>query len=97
MTGYVYSLIEKNDIFYIGCTINPTERLKQHNLNFKYCEIDGIYSLKKKFKGVSMEIIEEIEFTEYVELFKLENYWIHQFIAWGFELINKSYKGVKLK
>lgn len=95
MKGYIYNLMDK-DIFYVGCTINPTERLKNHNLRFKYYETNGgMCYLKKNFKGVSMEIIEEIEFEDYKELFKLETYWIHQFIAWGFDLINISYKGTK--
>lgn len=96
MIGYIYNLSEKNDIFYVGCTINPSKRLKIHNYKFRYYEsYGGMCYLKKNFKGVTMDIIEEIEFKEYKELFRLENYWIHQFIAWGFELTNISYKGVK--
>lgn len=89
MTGYIYSLAEKDDIFYVGCTVNPYGRLQAHNLRFGFHEYDGGFGFRKKhFKGLEMEIIEEIEFTNYRELFRIEKYWIRQFNAWGFELIN---------
>lgn len=98
MKGYIYNLKEKGDIFYIGATTHPESRLYTHNNRFKYAEFHGgLCCLKKNFKSVEMEIIEEVDFDNYTQLFAIENYWIHQFIAWGFELINKSYAGAKLK
>lgn len=92
MIGYIYNLHDKGDIFYVGCTVNPYTRIQNHNNRLR-CHPDamGVHHAKKHFKCVEMEIIEEVEFTEYKDLYAIENYWIHQFIAWGFELLNKSY------
>jgi predicted GIY-YIG superfamily endonuclease len=93
MIGYIYYLKEKGDIFYVGCTVNPYTRIQNHNRNFdSHPDKYGISKLKKHFNSrLEMEVIEEIEFTDYKDLLKIENYWINQFVAWGFELINKSY------
>lgn len=83
MKGYIYSLHGKTekDIFYIGATVNPTERIKYHRTNFpRY-----LYGCHPK-----LSIIEEVDFTDKEELNSLERYWIHQFWCWGFNLVNRQ-------
>lgn len=78
MTGYIYFLsyeVESN-IFYIGATTNPPGRLKSHRTKFGYL--------------TSINIIEEIDFTDKLQLIRLEEYWNSQFKQWGFVLKNKD-------
>jgi len=81
MTGYIYSLHGKTekDIFYIGSTINPIKRQKAHRTNFPYYKYDCV---------VTLSIIEELDEDRLWELSKLEAFWVQQFIAWGFKLVN---------
>lgn len=81
MTGYIYSLHGKTelDMFYIGSTVNPLGRQKAHRTNFPYYLRDCYPTLS---------IIEEVEFTTRKELVEIEGYWIQQFTAWGFKLVN---------
>lgn len=97
MKGYIYCLWDKNenDIFYIGATVNPKNRLIGHrssNIEY-YINENNNYSSRKKDRNVNMSIIDEIEFKERKELGAVEDYWIHQFMAWGFTLQNVIYKG----
>jgi hypothetical protein len=59
---------------YIGKTINPENREKNHKRNFgkniEYTVIDEVDSLSSKFWK------------------PLETYWIHQFKCWGFDVLN---------
>lgn len=81
MIGYIYNLYGKTkaDIFYVGSTVNPKSRLRQHRTNFPFYIFDC---------RINLSIIEEVEFTIHKDLVKQEMYWIQQFTAWGFELRN---------
>lgn len=82
MKGYIYGLYknnDENDIFYIGATTNPAGRLISHKQKYPY----HIF-----YCTIQMSILEEVEFNDIKELRTLENYWIQQFVAWGFKLSN---------
>jgi hypothetical protein len=69
---------QSNDV-YIGKTINPDDRKKDHQYNFgkyiQYTIIDEIDSLDRKFWQ------------------PLETYWIQQFKCWGFNVLNIQENG----
>ncbi|MEJ7830937.1 MAG: GIY-YIG nuclease family protein [Segetibacter sp.] len=81
MKGYIYTLHGKTplDIFYVGCTTNPKARKRNHVTNFPYY-INDCWN--------TFSIVEEIEIKNRAELHKLERYYIQQFVAWGFKLVN---------
>jgi hypothetical protein len=81
MIGYIYTLHGKteNDIFYVGATTNPKKRHYAHRVNFPYYKYDC---------DVTLSIIEEVSGDDFYLLRRLEAYWMHQFIAWGFALVN---------
>jgi predicted GIY-YIG superfamily endonuclease len=90
MIGYIYSLHGKteSDIFYIGATINPKQRQYAHRVSFPYYKYDCY---------ITLSIIEEVDNDRFWELKLLEAYWIQQFRAWGFKLINRElYYGFNL-
>lgn len=91
MVGYIYNLWDKDesDIFYVGSTINPKQRLMAHNSAINYSEHEtDIITNRKPSTKYGMDILEEIEFEESRELLVKEAYWINQMIAWGFNLKN---------
>jgi hypothetical protein len=92
MTGYVYALWEgnENNVTYIGSSIDPKSRAKQHEaLNTARVKAEEeITHLSPHFKRYKYFIIEQVEFEERGTLLDAEVYWIHQFIEWGFKLQN---------
>lgn len=94
MKGYVYAIGSKHEdnIYYIGSSLNPKIRLTQHKAESKVFEWDEVIQLYKKPSVDKSEfilsIIDEIYFSSRKELLDLEVYWIHQFYAWGFNIIN---------
>jgi hypothetical protein len=68
-------------IYYVGQTVNLVQRRNAH----PYC----IYDDKKV-----RPIIEEIDRCDEKDKLKVENYWISQFHAWGYPLINTYIPGV---
>ena len=60
---------------YIGQSGCPRDRLKAHRL--------------KMGGHIEMEIIQNI-WTTKANALKIEKYWITQFSAWGFELLNRN-------
>lgn len=97
MIGYVYVLWEKdeNNIFYVGATIDPRTRLVAHinSHGEYYLDEDGYYAWRTIKRPMGMFIIEEVEFETRRTLLKCEDFWIHQFKAWGFPLENVIYSG----
>jgi len=75
----LYKNNDENDIFYIGSTVNPKTRILGHTVDIPY----NVYNCR-----IEMSILEEVEIDTRRELFKLEWYWIQQFVAWGFKLTN---------
>ena len=91
MTGYIYALWNKNedDVFYIGSSLNPKKRTKEHIAEGKFCHLNDEY-LPKYNTGLNYYILDEIEFENRTDLFIWETYWIDQFRQWGFKLKNKE-------
>lgn len=93
----IYALIDnsKNDIRYIGKTKNSlTKRLIQHKSiskykkNHKECWMNDLI---QKNIGIDILLIDEVE-EEKWEFW--EKYWICQFKAWGFDLVNATDGGI---
>lgn len=96
-TTYIYILSDPitNEIRYVGKTINIERRLNQHvaeSVKAKNHKASWIKSLIKKGVVPKIEIIDEIkdENWEWLEI-----YWISQFKAWGFDLVNSTTGGGK--
>jgi hypothetical protein len=81
MKGYIYSLHTKteDEVFYVGATVNPNGRVTSHRCRYPYYKFDC---------RIGISIIEEIEIERWDDLKMHEQYWIQQFVAWGFELQN---------
>lgn len=82
MIGYIYTLHwdnNENDIFYVGATINPKGRENGHRTTYPF------YGTGSR---PTLLVVEEITFQVKTELFEIERYWIQQFRAWGYNLIN---------
>lgn len=79
-TYYIYTLWlrDENDVFYVGISISPESRFKQHSINAKTFNAKIGYS-----------IIDVIQCDPLSRLhLKMEQYWISQLTAWGFKLTN---------
>jgi len=72
----IYILLENETPVYIGKTNEPNRRLREHRMNFS--------------KDVSLEIIDEVEETEW-EFW--EKWWIEIFNTWGITLLNRNKGG----
>lgn len=72
----IYILLENETPVYIGKTNEPNRRLREHRMNFS--------------KDVSLEIIDEVEETEWRFW---EKWWIELFYTWGIILLNKNKGG----
>lgn len=64
---------------YIGKTKNPTKRKNDHYETFGY--------------DITYTIIDEINSLKKEDYIPIEQYWIHQFINWGFIVLNKNEGG----
>ena len=96
-TTFIYSLSDPDtfEIRYIGKANNLKYRLWAHlneakndKKNLHKC--NWINSLLIKGKKPIIEIVEEVSITDWQFY---ERYWILQFSAWGFNLINKTKGG----
>lgn len=96
MNGYIYSLAnpETDEIRYIGITFqNLNTRLASHIYQIKkrnHKNACWIKSLLKKGLRPRIEIIDEVSKENWKEV---EQYWIAQFKAWGFNLNNHAIGG----
>lgn len=92
MTTFIYSISDENgDIRYIGKSNNPKNRLYKHlreksNMH-KY---NWLKSIVKRGYFPVVEIIDEVPLKDWE---RYEIYWISQFKAWGFNLINLTIGG----
>lgn len=96
MKTYIYVLIDPktNEIRYVGKSVTPEVRLRRHLSearisNKKSHRLHWLKSLLKNNTKPKMEIIDEID----GEWEWLEEYWICQFKAWGFNLVNGTTGG----
>jgi group I intron endonuclease len=91
---YIYTLScpIRNEIMYIGKTINLKERLIAHYKE-KKCnksKIEWVVNLREKGLKPIMEVLDEV----YEHNWSIsEKYWISQFKSWGFNLLNISEGG----
>lgn len=107
MKNYIYTLSDpiSNEVRYVGKSIDPLVRCRKHiseakNSKSNNHRINWIKSLLNKGLIPKMDIIDEIN----NEWEWLEEYWVSQFITWGFKLVNStngsenppSFKGRKL-
>jgi len=88
----IYALIDPNNnsVRYIGKTeLSLEKRLYLHLWDLKRCgnkhKVNWINKLKKENKKPEIVLIEEVDFDDW-KFF--EQYWIEQFKAWGFNLLN---------
>jgi len=88
MTTYIYTLTDPitNQIRYVGKTINLKERYKNHLRSNPgtHCS-NWIKSLRNKNLVPLIEVIDETDSEDWASL---EQYWIAQIRAWGFNLVN---------
>jgi hypothetical protein len=94
LTGYVYTLWnnDESDVFYVGATTNPSERLTAHKQRAKVWDISVKSKVMPMGINYNMTIIEEIEFEieDRSQLYDAEKYWIGKFLSYGFKLKNKQ-------
>jgi hypothetical protein len=82
--GFIYKLVEGENVFYVGQTDNLKERMKQHQE-------------MRKGKQFNMVVIKELHFKNKYELNELEEQAVNFYTDMGFTLENKLlyYKPVK--
>jgi len=76
---FIYCLFNNNVPIYVGKSVNPQYRFKEH-LSWRFR-----YNPKKERSSITFEILEE---TTIEKALFLERYWIHQFLQWEFNLEN---------
>lgn len=93
--NYIYILLEPTgEVRYVGKSVNPEDRYRKHLNEARKRKIityknNWIYSLLNKGLKPKMEIIDQIDGKwEW-----LEQYWISQMKAWGFDLVNNTEGG----
>jgi len=89
--NYIYVLIDptSNEIRYVGKSINPSVRVRKHlsearNLKVNNHRINWIKGLLNKNMKPKMVVIDSVD----GDWEWLEQYWISQMKAWGFNLVN---------
>ncbi len=93
--NYIYILLEPTgEVRYVGKSVNPKERYRKHlneakKRKFITYKNNWIYSLLNKGLKPKMEIIDQID----GEWEWLEQYWVSQMKAWGFNLVNNTEGG----
>lgn len=97
MKTYIYTLSdpETNTIRYVGKTVNIKGRLKQHIRESVIGKNHKAYWIKSLTRNNITPILEIIDETDDTEWEWLEIYWIAQFKAWGFNLVNSTSGGGK--
>lgn len=84
MKGYVYKIILKNkeDILYIGSTIDINRRFNQHKRNSIKGGNNKLYNYlhsNNLTEDIELLVLEEIIFDDRIDLFKKENEYIKKF------------------
>jgi hypothetical protein len=95
--AFIYSLAcpYTKKIKYIGKTTHSlSQRLNNHNTN---ANARVSRWAKKLFTRKKKPIIEIIDVVNRSEVNYWERYWIHQFMAWGFNLLNFTHANVSSK
>ena len=94
-TCYIYTLSDprNNQVRYVGKTNNPKQRRSAHGVltrEQKSRKKNWVKHLKSLSLKPVFEIIEEVSIDEWKEA---EKFWITQFKAWGFILLNHTSGG----
>ena len=83
MIGYIYNIILKGEVIYVGSTINLTQRIKDHKKKCygksSDCYNKQLYQFIRdncKWDELSFEIIKEVEVIDVKELRKMEGEYI---------------------
>ena len=101
MTGYIYQLRcpVKNEPIYVGRTINPERRKKQHEADIRKSPSALYVYFRGKKLIPEFEIIDSMEVKTCLdnEYCKLEAKWIKKYAEWGYELLNTTDSPVKSK
>jgi 3-oxoacyl-[acyl-carrier-protein] synthase III len=98
-TFYVYTLTnpKTDEIFYVGVTQSCKWRKSTHASKITD---NGKLSRKDRYvveNGITpvFEVIDEIVAYSLIKASEVEEYWIHQLRAWGFNLTNQRKSGIK--
>lgn len=87
MKYYIYALVTGTDIFYIGRTIDPKRRLKEHKRDSKTGdELKYIFIRQLTVCGGKWEMQILAEYSD--NLHPYEDYWIYNCALQGIELTN---------
>lgn len=92
-TTFIYTLSDISGIRYIGKADKPFDRLKDHLKESKKKRTrkeKWIYSLLQKGELPKLEILDEVSYNDWGFF---EKYWISQFKAWNFSIINGTEGG----
>ena len=76
---YTLAYPSPNDIFYVGITAAPKERLACHKATHK---VDLIFE--------EIETV-DVKDNSFATISVMERYWVNQLNAWGFSLKNKTF------
>lgn len=91
---YIYTLSDGSNIRYIGKTNNTKDRKRRHlskyYLKKNTYKNNWIKSVIKEANNIQIEILDEVPLDEWTYW---EQYWIEQFIQWGFNLTNGTIGG----
>lgn len=94
MEIFIYTLSDPttNQVRYVGKTVNLKKRYSSHicNFNKKNKKENWVLSLKNKNEKPLMEVVDTVPYKNW-EFW--ERYWISQFKAWGFDLVNLTEGG----
>lgn len=99
-TTYIYSLsYPEGNIRYIGKTNIPKNRIRNHIYEAKRNKWNShknnwIKQLLSEGNKPIFNIIEEVDYEKWEDA---EIYWIAQFKAWNFDLVNKNPGGIGVK
>jgi group I intron endonuclease len=92
-TTFIYTIADENgNIRYVGKSNNPQRRIHQHLREGKNShKYNWLQSIKKRGFFPVVEILDEVPVNDWETH---EIYWISQFKAWGFNLVNKCDGGI---
>jgi len=96
MINYIYILIDPvtDAVRYVGKSVNPDQRYRKHiseakKLKANNHKINWVKSLLSQNLKPKMVVIDSTD-SDWIWL---EEYWISQFITWGFKLVNGTNGG----
>jgi len=77
--------------FYIGVTQNLRTRKTSHLSSLRIGSTLPVYRhIRERGISIQFSVIDEIEIINKNQFHYWENFWIEQFLVWGFKLLNKD-------